>query len=718
MLEPNIDRKKIVWQFATMYANNGLYVLPLRAMGKLLPQKKYNVSYGSASKNLDQINEWFDPKTGTFAGWNIGIACGKADGVFAVDQDVESWPDSKNIPKCPTQITPRGGRHYLMNWREGAINSTSKIYEGVDTRGGTVTECKGHIVVEPSVTDVGYYKWEKGVGFNETPDTPNWVMDLMGDPWKQNIKEPDKIEDALDVDQIRRMLKSMDIDSLTYEDWLMVGQSVNSQYPGEDGLLIWEEWSKTGSRYVKGECYIRWSGFNPAKGVRVGTLYHYAIKNGWEPEKGDKKLGKFDAMVEQMNQTYGIVLVGGKLRVLKERHIKNDIIEPNFDLLGVNDFKSLLENDVMWIDGKAVPVSKIWLAHEGRRTYNEGMGLYPDGKAPEGKYNTWSGLAIKPAIGDCSFMLNHIMTTICKNDKFLNDWFLDWCADAVQDPSDPKGCSIVMRGIEGAGKGVIGNLMCDIFGSHSRHLIDDAHLLSNFNAHMIDALFVFADEITWGGNVRTAGKLKGMVTERFLVGERKGIDAVAYRNMIHMMISSNSDWIVPAGANSRRWFVLDVSGHKAVDRSYFDDMHQQLDNGGREAFLYFLLNREITSDLRRAPETEGLKSQRLYGMSQDNTAEWWIEVLTEGKMYVSSSEVLDDLHSDHRWVEKCDMMELFKSYKEWSSTSNGRMDSVQVWRRKMTEIFNVEIRGREMNIGKYEDCCDVVNNRMNLELGK
>ena len=41
--------------------------------------------------------------------------------------------------------------------------------------------------------------------------------------------------------------------------------------------------------------------------------------------------------------------------------------------------------------------------------------------------------------------------------------------------------------------------------------------------------------------------------------EPKGVDPFSVRNCIHLLMSSNADWVVPAGADARRYFVLDVS---------------------------------------------------------------------------------------------------------------------------------------------------------------
>ena len=334
---------------------------------------------------------------------------------------------------------------------------------------------------------------------------------------------------------------------------------------------------------------------------------------------------------------------------------------------------------------RRVTVADMWLAHENRRTYNKGLRLFPPGEPVlDGYYNTWHGWGVEPKEGNCERFLGHIRDVIAGGNHHHFNWVLDWCADAAQDPSNPKGTCLVLRGPEGSGKGTFANTMGEIFGVHYRHLIDDSHLNSNFNAHMSDALFVFADEITWGGNKKTAGKLKGMVTEKSLLVERKGVDAVTYRNMVHMVIASNSDWVIPAGTNSRRWFVLDIPETRAKDHDYFDKLYKELDNGGHEAFLHFLLNRKIKTNLREAPTTEALRDQQLRSVVDDNTViAWWIDRLHKESMDVADLDYDPNNRGQNPWPSEVRKPDLYEDYLDWCGSKHYAISSI---------VFSTELK--------------------------
>ena len=290
-------------------------------------------------------------------------------------------------------------------------------------------------------------------------------------------------------------------------------------------------------------------------------------------------------------------------------------------------------------------------------------------------------------------------------------------ADCVQDPANPKGCAIVLQGREGTGKGTLADLFGRLWGVHYRHLIDDSHMTNNFNAHLADAVFVFADEVTWGGNKKSAGKLKGMITEKYHLVERKGIDAQTFSSCMHMIIASNGDWVVPAGPESRRWLMLRVANHKRGQHEYFSNIHTQMnEEGGLEAMLFELLERKITSRLNMAPETEALEQQRIETQSSafvDPAVEWW-----EGSMADIFLDVPNDGEGESEWPEIVDRRYLWDSFTAYvrENTSTKRPPSKMAFYARIESwgfdklVVNGRVKYRVPEIEKakkiYEDLTD------------
>ena len=380
----------------------------------------------------------------------------------------------------------------------------------------------------------------------------------------------------------------------------------------------------------------------------MGTLIHIAKQYGFKikPKVVDinGEPAEFADIIEAMNKEWGVIVIGGKTRIVPMGRITPK--SKSIQLMEMQAFQQWMNNQRMAITDakgnlKYVEKSKVWLADEDRNQYLGGMTFRPD-KTPEFEddygcrtLNTWRGWSIEPEEGDWSLMETHVLEVVCNGDKELCCWVLDWMADLFQDPANPKGCALVLKGLEGTGKGTLIEAMGKTMGRHYVHVTQENHLIGNFNAHLRDALIIFADEVVYGGSRKTAGTLKALVTERNLTVEMKGFDVMQHRNCARLAIASNEDWVVPAGSQSRRWMVLEVSPHRANDVAYFGALYKELNNGGYEAMIYGLMEREITSNLTKAPVTEALQEQRAMYSSHDSMAQWVYHVVMKGEIKVN-----------------------------------------------------------------------------------
>lgn len=660
-----------ILEAAKLYTKHGFTIVPLRRGSKRLPAKASGINYFSGTNKPDTAQKWFKPG-GPWEGCNIGFVCG-ADGLpFVVDLDVHGQVDGiaawhkleaqYGDIACPVAQTPSGGQHLVMAWRENFMTGVGKLGPGIDTRGGT-GKPGSHIVVWPSRTDDGDYSWVHG---GEVPDAPDWIRDEQGMPWKSKVPgrgnegvTDSHMEEQYSPSTIATMLDYIDPNDVSYEEWLFIGQAVNSQLPGEEGLDLWDKWSARGERYIPDECTRRWTGFNPSGSIRVGTLIYFAKQNGYRASVDDMaRQGDFAQLVQDMNENNAVILVGGKVRIAHR-----DTNE-NVHILGPRDFYTLMYNRSVSIPGeKKRSEADIWMAHPDRRECVRGMGFFPGKELWEGGYvNMWRGWGAEPIKGDWSLFYNHVHNILCRGEEELTTFVFDWVADMLQDPMRPKGTALVFHGKEGTGKGTF----CDVVGrmigrKHYKHVTNERHLTGNFNYHLMDALFVFADEVIFGGSRSTAGILKSMVSEKELVCERKGVDSFMYENRARIAVASNEDWFIPAGPNSRRWLVLDVSGEKASDRQYFDALYDQMENGGYNAMMYDLEQREITSNLHLAPVTESLKLQRaIYRFTGDSVDQWLDDCVAMEDLGVMDT-------GEGKWPDEVDRMELYEAYRNWTN---------------------------------------------------
>ena len=185
-------------------------------------------------------------------------------------------------------------------------------------------------------------------------------------------------------------------------------------------------------------------------------------------------------------------------------------------------------------------------------------------------------------------------------------------AYAVQNPGRPGEVAVVLRGREGTGKGIFAKEFGRLFGPHFTHITHGRHLTGHFNRHLEQCSVLFADEAFFAGDRSHESVLKGLITEETILVEPKGLDLYSARNCIHLIMASNSDWVVPAGADARRYFVLDVSDEKIQERDFFAAIATEMASGGREALLHHLQHLELHDfNLRKIPNTPALADQKM-----------------------------------------------------------------------------------------------------------
>ena len=658
---------------AKCYAKAGIPILPLEANSKKLPSGG-GINYQSASSKVSTADKWFG-ENGKYRGFNLGIACG-GGAVMALDVDakvVDGTTGLKELSKIiekegqlppgPRQSTPSGGYHYLYEWQVNAVSSSSKVAKGLDTRGGKIDRCTGHIVAYPSTINGKRYLWEE---CGPVPPMPEWLSVSLGEPWKEKPKDQAQKQE-IPVHQENRMLTIIDPDSLSYEDWVKVGMALKSVY-GEDGLDLWDEWSASGARRKNNECKSRWKTFQEDGPVGFGTLLFMAKEAGWRPLPGDVAGSSLEAEIEErvleMNKYYALVRMSKNLLIAT---FSNNANREKVGFLSIPSFITIAAPDKIVVPTRSgfteKPMADIWLSSGQRRAYFD-VGIYPNGDEPAGTLNMWNGYSVEPdPKAKCDKFLTHMREIICDGASHVYEWLLDWMADCVQDARNVKGSCVVLRGIEGCGKGAWADNFGQLFGKHYTHLIDAERLTTKFNSLTADSVVVFADEVLWPGDRKAANVLKGLISERRVTREAKGVDSIEVDNLNHVIIASNEDWIIPAGPQSRRWLVLNVAGHVANNKPYFTALFEEMENGGRAALLHLLKERKITSNLRLAPHTKGLTEQRRLSHRHDSLLHFFTEATVRGGF--DAIDVDAAMGDTDKWPKKLSRYELFTEYRNW-----------------------------------------------------
>jgi hypothetical protein len=420
------------------------------------------------------------------------------------------------------------------------------------------------------------------------------------------------------------------------------------------------------------------------------------------------KMREADALVAELNREYAVICIGGKTFIMREEH--DDILNRRrLSYFARRDFELTYANRLVAKPsdpGKQAPLAKVWLEHPHRREYLGGLTLAPLRDVPDGVFNLWRGFSIEATPGNWSLMRDHIRDNICGGDHECFEYFLNWMARLVQCPGEAGQVAIVLRGGRGVGKGVVASALGRLISDHFIHAFQADHVVGKFNGHLQDCVYLFGDEAFFAGNPAHEKILNGLITESTRLSEQKFQSAITVPNYVHLILSTNSEFAVPAATDERRYFVLDVPDHAhKQDTSYFGTMAEQMDAGGYAAMLYELQNRVISKfDVRRVPQTSALADQKRHTLhARGGTLAWLQDVLTAGAI-----KHLGDAANVTTWTAAGLLVSrnaLFDAYEEWERRRAGRAhpDSRETFGRRLQASLGTAFAGDNLRVSRNVD---------------
>jgi len=402
----------------------------------------------------------------------------------------------------------------------------------------------------------------------------------------------------------------------------------------------------------------------------------FAPIEAYEPlDDRPKHVKDINETISRFNQKYAVVNEDGKVVIFQFGYDKL-MNRKRIDRLAVRDFNTLYMNDkIMTGQNKKTKepiytaVSNVWLNSPARRQYINGVVFNPKSQDKvDGELNLWEGFAIKPEPGDWSLLRSHIFAIICQGDDVKYNYLMGWMARMMQFPAEQGEVAVVMKGGEGTGKGTLAKTLIKLIGQHSLAISNAKHLVSNFNGHLRDAIFLFADEAFFAGDKAHVGVLKSIITEPYLTVEAKFQNAAQMPNFLHIMMASNEEWVIPASVDARRFLVLEVGDQAKNNHAYFAEILEQLSSGGYAAMLHDLLNYDLSSfNVRNVPRTDGLTNQQKLSLGVPE--QWWKDCLERGYIYKSKLGLEEKFSV---WFHDATNDLLYESYMEYSRAKRER----------------------------------------------
>ena len=337
-----------------------------------------------------------------------------------------------------------------------------------------------------------------------------------------------------------------------------------------------------------------------------------------------------DAWVTRINGEYAMLLTGGQPVILRE--VAENGRPRDLQFLSLAGFRAWFSNRHVPVGKKSIPLHQFWMEHAARRQYDD-LTFAPNPHPDDHRYNLWQGFAFEPSpLGDCFKFLEHLFRVVCDANEERYRWLLNWLAHLVQRPGEKPGTAVALRGNQGTGKSIVGQVVGKLLGSHYTLAEDPRYLTGRFNSHLASCLLLQLDEATWGGDHTAAGKLKGLITDPVQLIEYKGREPIAMPNFVRVLVTSNAQHVIPAGLDERRFAFFDVNEGHLGDAAYFRAIFAQLEDDGNigyEHLLYFLLNEPLDVALVRCiPKTQGLYEQAVRSLPAED--QWWLDIVADG----------------------------------------------------------------------------------------
>jgi phage/plasmid-associated DNA primase len=444
----------------------------------------------------------------------------------------------------------------------------------------------------------------------------------------------------------------------------------------DDGLTMCDPFEPDYDGGSKTKAKFYWNkGNNPIinsqahGGIKYSLAFLVVVESHHEPINNDDWEAELLNHVEKFNRYHAQVLIGKKHKIMRiipssfspdEREtlefISQSELEKTYQNRRIKTGITAKGNDIYDNHIKA------WAEHHKSLVYKGGVIFKPNAPKDEHYFNTWRGFAVEPKPAKNADVLErvfcHIEQVVCGGDYRLIEYFYNWIAYTLQKPDKPAGAALVLRGEKGTGKGTIGHFLKAIWGVHGVHISNAKHLIGNFNGHLADTCFLFADEAFYSADKQHEGVLKALITEPCVMIERKGIDAIQQPNYLKVFMATNNDWAVPASKDERRYCVFDVSSEMKDNKAYFDALHSDIETKDvQAAFLHEMLVRDIRGfHTGQIPETEALKEQRLHSLN--SVGKWLVDCLSSGQFELNDNDAT-------QWQPIMTARDLFNSYLYW-----------------------------------------------------
>ena len=254
------------------------------------------------------------------------------------------------------------------------------------------------------------------------------------------------------------------------------------------------------------------------------------------------------------------------------------------------------------------------------------------------KVNQWSGFEIPPHHEEVDEeeiekFTSYVRDVICSGKQEHYEWVMAWMADLFQMPADKCGTSLVLVGIQGAGKSILGHEVLGKIIGMSNYAVANTvdNVTKNFNIAYANKILIQCDEAMNSRQKGQAARLKSIITDPLQLVEPKGVDAFFSPSHARLLFTSNDieDAIyMNEGSTDRRYTILEVcSIMVAKEKDYWEPLVKWFGGEHTLAKIHrYLVDYQYDRNLIRRPLRTAAKD-RMQQSSWDPIDGWLAQMV-------------------------------------------------------------------------------------------
>jgi hypothetical protein len=264
----------------------------------------------------------------------------------------------------------------------------------------------------------------------------------------------------------------------------------------------------------------------------------------------------------------------------------------------------------------------------------------------------------------------HVHEVIANNDEAVFNYIIDWISTIVQIPDAKTETAIVITGIQGTGKNLFTNVVCDMVSPYcTRNMTNIDSIIGKFNSSIENKKLIILNEFMSADTNKylNSDALKSVITDRTIVINTKNVAERIAENVANLIMCSNNMAPIRIDEGDRRYVVTQSSPIYKGNACYFTKLFDlsQTEEFRKNLFTYFMTKKLDHFDSRKIPMTQAKKdimdaSRSAYEMFiQDN-----LQKFIDGWLSENCYESYKDWAKNHGYAI-CNSSNFGKNIKPW-----------------------------------------------------